>query len=186
MNRSIPIPLAAASAAALVLLSSCAEPPTGPGSPDAQPAIVGTDPAPAAPGIFLGTDITPTSCRASAPDADADGLTDRCEQLLASAFAPELAYAASDRMGREPHWAARPLGSSRVRVMYLLSLYFDDGAYGCTLGLVLCGGHYGDSEYIVLDLYYAGSSGHWVLDQAVYSAHASTTSTPDFSRRTPA
>jgi hypothetical protein len=65
---------------------------------------------------------------------------------------------------------ARPLGSSRVRAMYLLSLYFDDGAYGCALGLVLCGGHYGDSEYIVLDLYF-GTSGHWVLDQAIYSVH---------------
>jgi hypothetical protein len=52
---------------------------------------------------------------------------------------------------------ARPLGSSRVRAMYLLSLYFDDGAYGCALGLVLCGGHYGDSEYIVLDLYFGGT-----------------------------
>jgi hypothetical protein len=35
---------------------------------------------------------------------------------------------------------------------------------------VLCGGHYGDSEYIVLDLYY-GAGQHWVLGQAIYSAH---------------
>jgi hypothetical protein len=161
-----------AAAAAVVLLASCAEPPTGANPPDAQPAIVGTDPAPAAPGIFLGTDITPTTCRSASGDTDLDGLTDRCERVLATAFAPQLAYAASDRVGREPRWAARQLGSSRVRVMYLLSLYFDDGAYGCSFGPILCGGHYGDSEYIVLDLYYGGGGGHWILDQAIYSAHS--------------
>jgi hypothetical protein len=160
----------ATAAAAVLLLTSCAEPPTSPDR-SAQPAVVGTDPAPSSPGIFLGTDITPATCRSGVGDTDRDGLTDRCERALASSFAPQLAYAASDRSGREPRWAARPLGSSRVRVMYLLSLYFDDGAYGCTLGPILCGGHYGDSEYIVLDLYFSGSSGHWILDQAIYSAH---------------
>jgi hypothetical protein len=167
MLHSSPVRLAAA--AVLLFLTSCSEPPTGPTSHGPEHAVVGTDPAPSAPGIFLGTDITPTSCRAGSADTDLDGLTDRCERALASAFAPQLAYAASDRVGREPRWAARPLGSSRVRVMYLLSLYFDDGAFGCNLGLQLCGGHYGDSEYIVLDLYYG--SGHWILDLAIYSAH---------------
>jgi hypothetical protein len=58
-----------------------------------------------------------------------------------------------------------------VRIAYLLALHFDLGVYGCRLGLVLCGGHYGDSETIVLDLYYHASSRHWVLHQAIYSAH---------------
>lgn len=163
---------ASIAAAGAALLFACSEGPTDPSVPRSELSITGTDPSPSAPGIFLGTTVAPAVCASrAAPDADRDGLTDVCESALAAAFAPQLAYAASDRTGREPRWAARPLGSGRVRVAYLLSLYFDDGAYGCPLGPILCGGHYGDSETIVLDLYYNGSSQHWILHQAIYSAH---------------
>ena len=154
------------------LLLACGEQPTGPAAFSPDLAVTGTDPAPTAAGIFLGTDVTSTSCtNGSRSDSDQDGLADLCENALAPAFAPQLAYSAADRTGREPRWAARRLSGGKVRVAYLLSLYFDDGAYGCSLGPIACGGHYGDSETIVLDLYYNGSSQHWVLHQAVYSAH---------------
>jgi hypothetical protein len=154
-----------------MLLFACSE---GPTSPTHAPelAIIGTDPAPSAPGIFLGTAVTSTACiNRSRADADRDGLADACENDLAAGFAPQLAYAAVDRTGREPRWAARPLSGGKVRIAYLLSLYFDDGAYGCSLGPILCGGHYGDSETIVLDVYYSSNSQHWVLHQAIFSAH---------------
>jgi hypothetical protein len=158
-----------ASALALSALFACTDNPTGPGeSPLASLAV---DPAPTAPGIFLGDAVTPTTCtNGSQPDTDRDALADACERSLAAAFAPELAYSSTDVTSREPRWAARPIGR-KARVMYLLSLHFDLGAYGCPFNLVICGGHYGDSEFIVLDLYYQSSSRHWVLDQAIYSAH---------------
>lgn len=162
----------AAGALCAAALFACGEDPTGP-RPDApDPAIVGTDPAPTAAGIFLGTGVTPTACfSASRPDADRDGLADECETSLAAAFAPQLAYASGDQTGREPRWAARKTSGGKVRVAYLLSLYLDLGTVGCPFGLVLCGGHYGDSETIVLDLYYNAATQHWLLDAATYSAH---------------
>jgi hypothetical protein len=162
--------LAGVGAAALF---ACSESPTSPtGQPTTEAALV-IDPAPTAPGIFLGPGVTPAACiNGSQPDTDGDALADGCESELAAAFAPELAYAASDLTSREPRWAARPLKRGKVRLAYLLSLHFDLGAYGCSFGLVICGGHYGDSETIVLDVYYSSSSRHWVLHQAVYSAHS--------------
>jgi hypothetical protein len=152
-------------------MAACGENPSAPRSDTPEYAIVGTDPAPSAPGIFLGTDVTATGCLGNVGDGDNDGLLNRCETALAAAFAPELNYAGSDDTRRQPHWAARPLGGSKVRLAYLLSLYRDLGTLGCDLGIVLCGGHYGDSEALVLDVYYHGTTGHWLLDQAVYSAH---------------
>lgn len=162
----------AASGTALAALLACTDHPTGLSDGSPSSVSLNTDPAPAAPGIFLGDAVTPVNCTSeSQPDADRDALADGCEHALAAAFAPELAYSSTDRTTREPRWAARPLGRGKVRVAYLLSLHFDLGTYGCPFGLVLCGGHYGDSETIVLDLYYKSTSRHWVLDQAVYSAH---------------
>jgi hypothetical protein len=166
------------SGTSVAVLFACADGPTSPTSPtslttrSSTSASVEVDPAPSAPGIFLGAALTPASCiNGTQPDTDRDALADVCESALAGAFAPQLAYAASDRTTREPRWAARALSGGRVRLAYLLSLHFDLGAYGCSFGLVLCGGHYGDSETIVLDVYYHSSSRHWVLHQAVYSAH---------------
>jgi hypothetical protein len=155
-----------------VVLFACSESPTGPTGRPGVLADIEVDPAPSAPGIFLGSAVTPAACiNGTQPDTDRDALADGCESELAAAFVPELAYAASDRTTREPRWVARPLSGGKVRLAYLLSLHFDLGAYGCSFGLVICGGHYGDSETIVLDLYYSASSRHWVLHQAIYSAH---------------
>jgi hypothetical protein len=152
-------------------MAACSQDPTAPRSRTPEYAVVGTDPAPTAPGIFLGTDVTNTGCLGNVGDGDNDGLLNRCETALAAAFAPELSYAGGDDTRRQPHWAARPLAGGKVRLAYLLSLYRDLGTLGCDLGIVLCGGHYGDSETLVLDVYYHGTTGHWILDQAVYSAH---------------
>jgi hypothetical protein len=160
----------AAAGFCLAGLFACGEP-SGPSPETPEFAITGTDPAPSAPGIFLGTDVTNTACFGAVGDADNDNLLNRCETALAAAFAPELNYASSDDTRRQPHWAARPLSGGRVRLAYLLSLYRDLGTVGCTLGVILCGGHYGDSEILVLDVYYHGNTKHWLLDQAVYSAH---------------
>jgi hypothetical protein len=140
-------------------------------SSEAPSFVVGADPDPSKAGLFLGTNVTNTVCFASVPDTDHDGLIDRCESALAAAFAPELAYSSSDNTGRQPRWAARPLSGGKVRLAYLLSLYRDLGAVGCPYGPIPCGGHYGDSEILVLDVYYHGNTQHWLLDQAVYSAH---------------
>jgi hypothetical protein len=160
-----------AAAFASAVICACAEQPAGPSRSAPELAISGTDLAPTAPGLFLGTDVTATSCLGNVGDGDNDGLLNRCETALAAAFAPELDYSSTDDTRRQPRWAARPLGGGRVRLAYLLSLYRDLGTVGCDLGIVLCGGHYGDSEILVLDVYYRGATGHWLLDQAIYSAH---------------
>jgi hypothetical protein len=169
MNLTCPVRSTAA-ALCLAGVFACGEP-GGPSAETSEFVIIGTDPAPSAPGIFLGTDVTSTACFGAVGDADNDNLLNRCETALAAAFAPELNYASSDDTRRQSHWAARPLSGGRVRLAYLLSLYRDLGTVGCTLGVILCGGHYGDSEILVLDVYYHGKTKHWLLDQAVYSAH---------------
>ena len=150
---------------------ACGENPGGPSLEGLDFAVAGLDPAPSAPGIFLGSDVTNTACLGNVGDGDNDGLLNRCETALAAAFAPELAYSSGDDTRRQPHWMARPLSGRRVRLAYLLSLYRDLGTVGCNLGLLVCGGHFGDSEILVLDVYYRGDTGHWILDQAIYSAH---------------
>jgi hypothetical protein len=121
--------------AGLALLFACTDGPTSPTAPSGVPADLELDPAPSAPGIFLGSGVTPATCiNGAQPDTDRDALADSCERSLAAAFAPELAYAASDRTTREPRWAARPLSGGRVRLAYLLSLHLDLGVHGCSLG----------------------------------------------------
>lgn len=136
-----------------------------------------TDPAPNAPGIFLTSAVTDETCFAGGhTDADADGLSDRCETDIAAAFAPELFHWRFDNVGREPHWAARPSGD-QVVIAYLLSYYRDEGssAWACSLPLVAphCQGHNGDSEWILLTVYYDWPTHHWLLQQALYSQHTS-------------
>jgi len=134
----------------------------------------GTDPNPGAPGVYLGL-LDPTEC-AESRDTDQDGLGDICEENLAWAFAPELAYAHGDNVGREPHWVARPLPNGGARIGYLLSYYVDWGVDDplCEQNVTpssWCRGHAGDSEEIYLDVFYDPTTQHWVLQTAHYSAH---------------
>src|SRR2546428_12080639 len=52
------------------------------------------DPNPTAPGVFLGSGVTPDVCiMGGQTDADQDDLGDFCEKNLAFAFAPEIGRA---------------------------------------------------------------------------------------------
>jgi hypothetical protein len=179
----------------LVLLG-CSEPTTpadtsspGPGlkkgggiTPQCLPGCTESDPNPDLPGYYLTSAVTDVTCfDGEGTDTDLDGLPNRCEVDLAAAFAPQLAISGVDPTGREPHWAARPYPSSKiVRIAYLLSYYIDAGptVSVCNNGFAWlitskCVGHNGDSEMIVLDVYYDRSSKHWLLDCATYSRHES-------------
>jgi hypothetical protein len=136
-----------------------------------------TDPDPEAPGVYLGSATTADLCiDGEQTDTDLDGLSDFCEASLGPAFAPELRYASNDDIGRESHWVAMPVEDYPiVRIVYLLSYYQDNGTSSSlcnnSIGDDLCAGHYGDSEWITLDVRYDGSSHHWVLMTAYYSQH---------------
>ncbi len=149
-------------------------------SPLCLPGCTETDPNPSQPGIFLTSFVTPDQCiDAGQNDIDRDGIGDRCERDIAAAFAPHLAITGSDRTGRESKWAAKVYPSGIVRVAYFLSYYTDDGpsTSWCNNNIIdlfdrqACPGHFGDSEIIVLDVYYSVAWKHWVLDCATYSAH---------------
>lgn len=147
--------------------------------PMCQVGCLDSDPNPAEPGVFLGSGVTDDLCGGDEQtDHDGDGLSTFCENNLAVAFAPELRYAWGDEVGREPYWAAKPLAygnASKVTIAYLLSYYIDTGssAWGCVIppGSYFCPGHNGDSEAIVLEVYYDANTKHWVLSKAVYSTH---------------
>jgi hypothetical protein len=144
-------------------------------TPLCQIGCVETDPNPSAAGVFLGSGVTPTACTYGT-DSDQDGLTDFCEKNLAAAFAPELAYATADNVGREPHWVARRLFDDEVRLGYLLSYHVDLGidAWETCLNFLpseWCHGHAGDSEDMYLDVVYDYGSEHWLLSDAYYSRH---------------
>lgn len=148
----------------------------GPVQPLCQVGCVEIDSFPNAPGVFLGSGVTPLQCFDGVQsDADQDGLGDFCEKQLAWAFAPELYYWSGDNVGRESYWVARPEGTNHVLVGYLLSYYRDEGSNAWPCGLPgapsSCNGHNGDSEAIFLDLYYNDATNHWVLDNGRYSQH---------------
>ena len=107
-------------------------------------------------------------------------MSDFCEEQLAWAFRPELYFWEYDNVYREPYWAARPLGDTDepIRIAYLLSYYRDEGSQAWLCGMPppiwhpSCNGHNGDSEGIVLDVYFAGPpSKHWIVDTVALSAH---------------
>lgn len=154
------------------------------------------DPDSTAPGVYLAeqdpnTPLDPQMCfvpAGSSGDMDYDGLSDHCEDRLAFNFRPELRVVSNDDTGREPYWAARPAGDG-VRIAYLISYYVDIGpdsgpcsTYSKTQYFLhfgfekkdYCNGHFGDSEFIVVDVTYNYSTSHWALEKAFYSAHWNT------------
>jgi hypothetical protein len=118
-------------------------------------------------------------CLATEPDADADGVSDGCEQALASAFAPLLRMhetrctLPSNQHGRRipggyMH-AAQPVDGT-VRLVYMPAYYRDCGWSGWQCLFVDCSGHAGDSELIVVDVRRL-PSGNWATDGVFLSAH---------------
>jgi hypothetical protein len=144
------------------------------------------DPAPNAPGIFLGSGVTMPVCTGgSHTDGDGDSLSDFCEKNLANAFAPQMNYYNWDDVRREPRWAARYLSGGtgpRVRIVYLFSYYRDLGSHTAACSVpgphFACLPHNGDSELIALDVYYNASTGRWILGEAIYSQHTTFKSYP--------
>lgn len=179
---------------ALLGAAACSDTATSP--PSVERAVVtplcaigclDLDPFPDSAGVFLGHGITPDMC-SSGSDPDLDGLSMFCEDDLEAAFAPELRYWDADEVGREPYWAARP--SSRwnidtIVIAYLISYYRDAGSstWGCSIPSFppfyyrppSCDGHNGDSEAIVLSVYYDYPTLHWILGAATYSQHEDPT-----------
>jgi len=138
------------------------------------------DPAPGAPGIWLGIEgysycYLPYATTPSLIDRDVDGLRDSCELALAKAFAPLLAMDPNDDcLDGEPYWAAKYINNQApynfgdiVRIAYMLSYYQDCGMLG----------HSGDSEMIQLTVGYDGGTHHWVLFNSWLSAHATVDGT---------
>lgn len=145
--------------------------------PLCQIGCVEDGPYPEAPGVFLGSGVTPEQCFYFGTDADSDELSDFCEKQLMFAFNPELRYYHLDYVDREPYWAAGPTGSADdpIRIVYLLSYYRDNGsdAWVCSLPFApsSCHGHNGDSEVVAFDVYYDAVHEHWVMHAAYYSQH---------------
>jgi hypothetical protein len=180
----------AAATTMLLLVASCSEPTSTPEveesiaadiTPACLPGCTDVDPDPEAPGIYLSNFVYPTNCFSVGTDTDQDGLSDRCENDIALAFAPRMRYHQGDDVGRESYWAAKREGGM-IRVIYLLGYYFDLGLINsndyiaCKLSsvggiLASCDGHHGDSEHIVLTLSYNSTTRHWLLDRAALSHH---------------
>ena len=142
----------------------------------------GSDPHPEAVGVYIASTITASACTGGEmQDTDLDGLADLCEQTLADAFDPWLRYNSSDiAWGKEASYAGKPYwrnGILVVRILYMPSYYYDAGTFdvNCLQGLFDCAGHYGDSEAIVLEVYYNAATQHWILNDAVLSHHTSYT-----------
>jgi hypothetical protein len=139
------------------------------------------DPAPSAPGIFIGQSFTAASCispsGAGINDADYDGLDDYCEHIIALQFRPAMSFSSLDcNTGGERYWAAKvfPAQGNLVRIAYLPSYYQDCGTpteTGCDM-IGECGSHVGDSEFIILDLRFNTTTLHWYLVRAFLSAHS--------------
>ncbi len=130
----------------------------------------------------MGSSVTPLLCFGGFhTDADQDGVSDFCEQLVAEAFAPELYYYSQDYIDGHPHWAAgagiNTDGLTTIDVIYLLSYHIDYGTNNpvCNAPFAgpFCAGHAGDSEWIHLSMLYDDTSQHWYLTTARYSEHKS-------------
>jgi hypothetical protein len=140
-------------------------------------------------GIFLGLDINPEQCYTILGDTDRDGLKDYCEQVIALEFGPLLSTSPSDDgLTRETYWAARHWtysdGREVVRILYMLGYHIDGGSPNPACDVIVtgtpltpndtCEMHFGDSEWIVLDLSYQAAYKHWYVIAAAMSAHWST------------
>ncbi|MEO7216782.1 MAG: hypothetical protein ABI026_01175 [Gemmatimonadaceae bacterium] len=141
-------------------------------------------------GVYLPSFSTMASCvpNAGAPipdqlqDVDRDGVQDQCEYEIANSFRPQMRYMSNDcQTSREPYWAAHYLPISPVdgsgpviQVFYAIGYHYDCGCPGLN-GLPDCGPHYGDSEFIVMEMRPDGPDPHlWMLRYATLSAHYGT------------
>jgi hypothetical protein len=146
-----------------------------PSDPHCSPTPPPGDPFPSAPGVFLGEDFSISNCMGGT-DLDQDGLMDFCEYQLAVSFRPLLATDPTDHgLGGEPAWAAGLSVEGIVGIAYLFSYYDDWGNnFDCNPMGWWCDGHLGDSEFVIVTLYYNEGTQHWVFLNMFTSAHYGT------------
>jgi hypothetical protein len=102
-----------------------------------------------------------------------------------------MSFSIGDDVNRETRWAAEWLNGDNVhktvRIAYLHGYWMDYGDGGTSqniceivgtvpifwpfVTLEDCGGHAGDSEWVLLDVKYNDITKHWYVVNAVYSAH---------------
>ncbi|ACY15571.1 hypothetical protein [Haliangium ochraceum] len=102
-------------------------------------------------------------CWSDSGDADQDGLSDGCEQALASWFMPMLWFDSGESgYARRPYFAVKNLSfaARTVQILYLDTYYDDTGVLT---------GHDGDPEFQIAEVHYSG--GRWYLDWMYLSAH---------------
>jgi hypothetical protein len=163
----------AAALCAITVVGCVDEPVTAPLERNVSAARI-NDLDPDAPGIFL-ADVYPGVCfkdqNPSAPDEDWDWLANDCEYALAHAFRPLLVFGENEECPvREPAWAAKVFnGTGHVRLAYMPAYHDDCGHFGGDLR-----GHPGDSEFIMIEIWFDASTNHWRVQQAFLSAHHGT------------
>ncbi len=134
------------------------------------------DPSPGSAGIWLGGDVTPSTCfNDRTPwiaDADSDWLDDHCELELAKGFAPRWSMGIQEKCGDgEPAWAAKYFpASGAVRLAFMPAYYDDCGVPAFGFG----GGHHGDSELAMVEVGFNPGTQHWEFRQMWLSAHYDT------------
>jgi hypothetical protein len=152
---------------------------------------------PSQPGYQLASMVTPQLCFATSTvglnanggginDLDLDGLDDNCERSLADAFRPHFVFNPTDcNIGGAPHWAAKYFPKAgvnlkpTVRIIYMAAYYQDCGVpnlgstFACNFGPAAdpCSGHYGDSEFVTLDVRYHAPYNRWYVAAAFLTAH---------------
>lgn len=156
------------------------EPPPGEGNPGQN-------------GVYLPSGGTMGSCTPNpgvpiadeSQDHDQDGVQDQCEYELAQAFHPQMQFMTNDcQTGREPYWAVNRInspidGKPVIQVFYAIGYYYDCGCPcpGCRI-YTGCASHFGDSEFIVLEVstadYPTYDGPNWLLRYATLSAHYGT------------
>ncbi|MBI2570513.1 MAG: hypothetical protein HYV63_26220 [Candidatus Schekmanbacteria bacterium] len=109
-------------------------------------------------------DYTWAQCTAAAVvDNDHDTLDDDCEFKLAYAFQPRLVF---DNLewaeDRRPYWAVKPTGTRSARIFYALSYFREMDT--------VPGWHYGDTEFIVVQVEWKESD-RWQVRSLFTSAH---------------
>jgi len=142
------------------------------------------DLCPSCAGIFTGYSEDDCYLNPERWDVDADGVFDACENGHAQHFAPMFVFARDcnwdnslGRMGGEYFYAVERKSkfSSRterwedvMRFAYLPAYYRDCGSAD---DLGIDDPHSGDSEFVIIDIYFDGGSNHWLTDAIFLSAH---------------
>lgn len=126
------------------------------------------------PGLPLSVTWSTCTAATAANDSDRDGVTDYCEQEVASAFGPYMNQQTSEfwsgggMIPGEYYHGVNQLGGSTqtLRVVYLPAYFFDDGSW-----LPGDGAEAGDGEFFVVDVIFSDHTRRWYTVRAHMSQH---------------